>query len=51
MVAPPTVYDQHLFYKSFDGQPTPHALGAAGWNNETITVPNGVEVLMWREVY
>lgn len=51
MVSPPVVYDQHLFYKSFDGEPMPHALGNAGWNNETITVPNGVEVKMWREVF
>jgi hypothetical protein len=51
MVAPPVVYDQHLFYKSFDGSPTPRVLGAAGWNTETISVPNGVEVLVWREVY
>jgi type IV pilus assembly protein PilY1 len=51
VVAPPVVYDQHLFYKSFDGQLTPHVMGEAGWNTETISVPNGVEVMMWREVF
>ena len=51
MVSPPVVYDQHLFYKSFDGSTRPEALGGASWNTETITVPNGVEVKMWREVF
>ena len=51
VVAPPVVYDQHLFYKSFDGQLTPHVMGEAGWNTETNSVANGVEVMMWREVF
>lgn len=51
IVASPVVYDQHLFYKSFDGCNTPRILGGGRWNNETITVPSGIEVLIWRERY